>query len=621
MAYVSDRLYRDVIVKMMARLASIVKVREIMPHLTCLTFTDKEEIEAKRETAGNYNAMVLLLDYLRRRENWPEEFIHALHACEYWALADEISNAYEQIRGINSRASAASGTDPPAYTLTQMPSTVPAPCTTATAPVPVATSTTVTTATTHNVPQSSPLPPPKGPPTPIAQATPYGSVLAPETPETLPTGPAHTADPQMPISDPQERTSSPVLASEEIHSLEPSEASVSPGATPALGNLSGPPSDAAPCLSTKLLTTPLGLSNIPSTTLQPLGLSNIPSTTLQPSAGPEMSQEPVVATGSPSSLKHPIQDSNPPGKVPKSKTQNSSNVNQLLDRALSLGTARVSTSASIVSQLDHTAEEDENLSKPGVLAEEPPSVSSDDLEISHATTGTDISPEQPAPVSSFPQSVEHLQELCSTTSADLMISSTTETIDSSPVHREDLPVETSFHEVVCAVQTETVPVFNPVASVHLISNSNHEAYTHLENGNPVVPSSNQPVEDHYESQPATVVNTLHFSENPSILNLDGCSSRMQDNLIDTNDKIVHPNHNTHIGSVIPPVICEHKSALNNQGSSGPNAATVINTPMSEQREDGLLAQLQSDPRIIAAAAAAVIGVTAVFLAWKLKYKY
>uniref|UniRef100_A0A4W4E2J7 Mitochondrial antiviral-signaling protein n=1 Tax=Electrophorus electricus TaxID=8005 RepID=A0A4W4E2J7_ELEEL len=554
MAYVSDRLYRDVIVKMMARLASIVKVREIMPHLTCLTFTDKEEIEAKRETAGNYNAMVLLLDYLRRRENWPEEFIHALHACEYWALADEISNAYEQIRGINSKLFTSLST----Y---------------ATAPVPVATSTTVTTATTHNVPQSSPLPPPKGPPTPIAQATPYGSVLAPETPETLPTGLAHTADPQMPISDPQERTSSPVLASEEVHSLEPSEASVSPGATPALGNLSGPPSDAAPCLSTKLLTTPLGLSNIPSTTLQPLGLSNIPSTTLQPSAGPEMSQEPVVATGSPSSLKHPIQDSNPPGKVPKSKTQNTFCIFsvQLLDRALSLGTARVSTSASIVSQLDHTAEEDENLSKPGVLAED------------------------------FPQSVEHLQELCSTTSADLMISSTTETIDSSPVHREDLPVETT--------------------SVHLISNSNHEAYTHLENGNPVVPSSNQPVEDHYESQPATVVNTLHFSENPSILNLDGCSSRMQDNLIDTNDKIVHPNHNTHIGSVIPPVICEHKSALNNQGSSGPNAATVINTPMSEQREDGLLAQLQSDPRIIAAAAAAVIGVTAVFLAWKLKYKY
>lgn len=62
----------------------------------------QEEIEAKRESAGNYCAMMLLLDNLRRRENWPGQFITALQQIEQPGLANLISDAYNKIRGIHS---------------------------------------------------------------------------------------------------------------------------------------------------------------------------------------------------------------------------------------------------------------------------------------------------------------------------------------------------------------------------------------------------------------------------------------------------------------------------------------------------------------------------------------
>ena len=49
---------------------------------------------AKKEQAGNYNAMQLLVDCLKRRENWPEELISALRACEHDVLAQEIQDKY-----------------------------------------------------------------------------------------------------------------------------------------------------------------------------------------------------------------------------------------------------------------------------------------------------------------------------------------------------------------------------------------------------------------------------------------------------------------------------------------------------------------------------------------------
>lgn len=46
--------------------------------------------------------MVLLLDCLKRRENWPEQFIAALEACDHLTLADEVRREYDALRGDNS---------------------------------------------------------------------------------------------------------------------------------------------------------------------------------------------------------------------------------------------------------------------------------------------------------------------------------------------------------------------------------------------------------------------------------------------------------------------------------------------------------------------------------------
>ncbi|XP_054913227.1 mitochondrial antiviral-signaling protein [Poeciliopsis prolifica] len=97
MSFASDKLYNGYLRQNMPVIVSKVKVREIVPFLPCLTAHDREIIEAKRETSGNFNAMVLLLECLKRRENWPEQFIQALQACEHTTLAADIQNEYDTL--------------------------------------------------------------------------------------------------------------------------------------------------------------------------------------------------------------------------------------------------------------------------------------------------------------------------------------------------------------------------------------------------------------------------------------------------------------------------------------------------------------------------------------------
>ncbi|KAJ8335765.1 hypothetical protein SKAU_G00391070 [Synaphobranchus kaupii] len=99
MTYASDRLYDGYLRRNMATFVSTVKVTEIIPHLPCLTQSDREEIVAKRESAGNYIAMQMLLDYLKRRQNWVDEFIRALEQCEHSRLASEIRAEHESLLG------------------------------------------------------------------------------------------------------------------------------------------------------------------------------------------------------------------------------------------------------------------------------------------------------------------------------------------------------------------------------------------------------------------------------------------------------------------------------------------------------------------------------------------
>ncbi|XP_036406662.1 cell surface glycoprotein 1-like [Megalops cyprinoides] len=98
MGFAEDELFNGYLRRNMAKIATVVKVREILPHLPCLSQSDQVEVTAKRENTGNFNAMQLLLGRLRRSESWLEEFINGLRACQHTALADEIQAEYKSLK-------------------------------------------------------------------------------------------------------------------------------------------------------------------------------------------------------------------------------------------------------------------------------------------------------------------------------------------------------------------------------------------------------------------------------------------------------------------------------------------------------------------------------------------
>ncbi|KAB5581842.1 hypothetical protein PHYPO_G00180250 [Pangasianodon hypophthalmus] len=740
MAYAGDRLYNEVIRRKMGDLASKVRAREIIAYLPCLTLSDREEIEAKRETAGNYCAIMVLLDNLRRRENWPDQFISALRTCEQWALADELSEAYDRIRGIHTQRTATTAASAPVLPAASVspaapPAPAPAPAAAAPspAPSPAEASATVTTATIHNVPHSTPplLTPSleasaqSATPSPInSPPGPYPNIAAPALTEapalvSAPDGPvhpppesAHHAEPPLSVLAPDARPPSPVSAptltpsigqsevpvnSRETSKLDISGASApinsppesccniaSPALTedPALEVSVQPPRgpahpDEPPLLvlapnamppspvSAPKVTPSVGKSEVPAgsretptlgisgvlTNTAPSGPSSVaapalptnltstssqvnkPATTSQSSASPEKSKVPVVESSR--SVKHPVQDTNPPGIVLAPDSQNNPTINQVVERVhpavspncqtqeTSQGTAQASSSAStdaVAGCLSNFTAENENFSKPGVLrGEEPYSVSSDQLQISNVTT--EHSPIQPA-VSNPHRAEEPVDGSVSVTTDDLMISSSTTTV---PTQRVSDPIA-------------PVPTLIPRAVENSFPEGDRNSYPH------------QPVEDHYESfcqslqtEPGTRVHIVEVSEGPSIQNLNGQPPSMvgataiglsrnseseglvqsvsehQPSLhIQVSSQCIKGNNASDLASPTAGLTTYAEPAPANFQESELNASGQINLPRSEQRDEsqGALHQFLSKPHLIAAAA---VGISAVFVAWRLKY--
>ncbi|KAG7334181.1 hypothetical protein KOW79_002588 [Hemibagrus wyckioides] len=682
MAYACDKLYNEVIRKMMAELATNVKVREIIVHLPCLTISDREEIDAKRETSGNYNAMVLLLDSLRRRENWPDQFILALKNCEQWTLADVISKAYDSIRGIHTTDTFDASVSPAAP-----PAPAPAPAAAAPIPAPsqVQASEKVTTVTIHKVPNSTPplL-------TPTVETEAPASVSAPDAQVHTPSASAHPAEPPLSVLAPDARPPSPVSApiltppirqsevpvgTRESSKLGTSEAltearalgSVQETVTKAgasvhtpreLAHLAEPPLSvlapeampsspgSAPKVTPSVEQSEVPVSSRDTPTLDISGgLTNAalsgpssPAPTLPANPTPISTQVNKPATTSQSSaskkvpvavsiaVKHPIQDTDPPGVVLARDLQNNPAINQVGERvhtALlpncqtqepSHGTAQVSPSASsdaVAGRLTNIPDEnEENFSKPGVLrGEEPLSVSSDlSLQISNITM--ERSPIQPARPQAVPNSHrgdEQLNETVSVTTDNLMIISSTATLPSQCVSDSVAPVQ------------NTIP-------------------RTLRNGFPEEDSSSyphQPVEDYYESlqmEPGTREHVVEFSEEPSLQNLNDQPSSM------VRQTTTCLSHNSETESLVWSVheaqpnqeISQSKqtraatSSATHTGSASAtfqeselNVSGQTNIVQSEQTEEshGVLHRFQSNSHLIAAAA---IGITALFVALKLK---
>ncbi|XP_048853001.1 putative uncharacterized protein DDB_G0290521 isoform X2 [Brienomyrus brachyistius] len=98
MPFASDELYRRYIRRNLPRYVDKLKSMEIMVHLPCLMQSDRDEITAKKESKGESEAVVLLLDCLKRRENWADDLIEALRSCEQWELASELEKEYESLK-------------------------------------------------------------------------------------------------------------------------------------------------------------------------------------------------------------------------------------------------------------------------------------------------------------------------------------------------------------------------------------------------------------------------------------------------------------------------------------------------------------------------------------------
>ncbi|XP_053476951.1 mitochondrial antiviral-signaling protein [Ictalurus furcatus] len=705
MAYAGDRLYKEVIRKMMGDLATKVRVREIIAYLPCLTLSDREEIEAKRETYGNYNAMMVLLDNLQRRENWPDQFISALRTCEQWALANKISEEYDKIRGIHTQrrtAAAASAPVLPAVASVSpaappAPAPAPAAAVPSPAPAPAEASATVTTATIHSVPCSTPpflttsVEASAQPATPLINSPPgpYSNIAAPASteapalvsaPDALVHAPPESAQPAepplsvlasdarppSPVSAPTltpsigqsevpgasapinsspepcsniaspAMTEAPALVSALENSVQPHRKPAHPAEPPLLVPHAIPPSpvsapEVTPSVGQREVpvdsrkTPTLGISGGPTNTALS-GQSSITACTLPTS--PQKSNVPVAVVESSSYVKHPIQDSSPHGTVLGQDSQNNPTITQVVHTAVSPNcqtqetsqrTAQATPSAStdaVAGCLSNlAAENEENFSKPDVLrGEEPFSVSSDRLQISHMTM--ERSPFQPQAVPNPYRAEEPVDESVSVTTDDPMFSSSTTAVLSQHVSDSVVPVQNSAPRA-------------------------------LENGFQEVPCPNQPVEDHYESICQSLQTRVHIvkvSEGRSVQNLSGqppsmvrpTTARLNDNGKTESivQSISEDQPSRHIQD-ISQCIQENNASEQASPSAGLTTyaepaypATVqkselkasgqINIPQSEQREEsqGVLQRFQSSSHLIVAAA---VCMAAVFVAWRLKY--
>ncbi|XP_013873474.1 mitochondrial antiviral-signaling protein [Austrofundulus limnaeus] len=462
MSFASDKLWDGYLRRNMSTIVSKVKVGEIMPHLPCLTTHDRENIQAKRETNGNYDAMMVLLECLRRRDNWAEQFIEGLDACENPKLSAEMRKEYNALRGVNNPGPVRAPSNVVRAHVHQAPdaSQLPAPeseenSQAAVAPpeeTPPATQERAALAPPFQTSESSPEPVPE-PPVSTEKEAPL-----PSTPPPSPEIPhAHAAKaPQLQEilhfhQEPEENSESSIQVIPGDTSLIPDE--VNSGNEEAAVSVSTPPKQRRP-VSTK------GGDTSPSADY----FHTAVSTKLPHSpAAPQMSLDgSSVPTRTPE--KPPVQDTTPPvNKVPAA----------------------------------------------ALLPEEPPEPAATQIVRSSPRTGRAATASRPGGMSA-PRADDDYETVC--------LSKPNQLISFQPENSAGPPVQASNSHVAPYSGNSGRLEISESLSDTLIPTSLCQ-----ENG--TTPNSNEPEENHYESPNQTMEevleNVVHVSETPSIPNLDG----------------------------------------------------------------------------------------------------
>ncbi|CAG5866845.1 unnamed protein product [Menidia menidia] len=561
MTYVSDKLYNGYLRRNMPTIVSKVKVREIVVHLPCLTSHDLDNIEAKRESCGNYDGMVLLLDCLKRRENWPEQFIEALEACEQTTLAAQIRAEYNALKGGRN-----SNPGSPA--------------------------TTVTKAHVHPSPAVSPLSPPEAgersqaavaPPAQPAAAPPEPAAQAPPSPEA----PAKQQAPQSAADQATAAVPPPDPAPERPQSAEfevrppPSTPPPSPEVPRAQGADVPLAQDEADAHQEPEENTESAFQNIPGTAGLSTGKEEVagprvstppsvpPQTVATTNEGPQQSPTQITSdatdgTSLPTmtSAKYPVQDSSPP-------------ISQLPTAVLSKPTQLVESSPngepdalpSNEPHADGTAacadgDYEVCLSKPGQLVSIHPQ--------NHASPAVQSSSPEAAPYSGNSDRLE-----ISEATPDTVIST---------------------HTPACSAASSAIekPTTPPPCQ---------------ENG--IAPGHNEPEENQYESPNQSVVyeDAVHVSEEPSILNLNGRSTPPHLQTIDGDKaKETVPESSNHAAD-------NSMSGVHGESNSTPKLAPTDANSEETGHFQTVFTQSNKTKFILTAAG---VGACVLLVAWRLK---
>ncbi|KAL0177670.1 hypothetical protein M9458_026564, partial [Cirrhinus mrigala] len=573
MSYIRDQFYNEAIRPNLARFSSVVKVKEILPYLPCLTLSDREEVEAKRDASGNFMAMQTLLDNLRRREKWPDEFITALRNCEYKELANEMSAIYDRIRGITNNAAPAAPTPRPAPT--------PAPSYTS-----AGATTTVTTATIHTVPVTTPslLTPSSGGSS--ASSTVSSNTADPE-PEPSPTPAPETQQVQKPstlVPEPspepvsQAEITPPVVApSQEPPPALPVQQNVpTENKTPALDSLDGVSLTDQTTVSSSTGEAFLSTSNNSTSQSQ----MTKPYTTSQTSPKLKKTEVPkAVGKDIDTSERLPVQDTNPPLRLERTFQEpeeiSDPTANEVIQRnnTVELPVLDASTNSTRTAQATSSAPaegvahspssvEPEYFSKPGILQHQ-------ELQQNREEN---LSPLQ--------------EEPCSVVSDELEISRTT--VPPTEPGQSISPAEQSSASLDSATQSFQDP---PYAAALL--------------------ASNQPEEDHYESfcESHTQINVIRFAEEPPAENMNGQPPSILQHRVSSKDQ----HSLNYVGTESAVHLLEPSEHKSTKSTTINVREEESNAARPEQRGEGRQELFRINNFHLIAATG--IGLSAVFLAW------
>ncbi|XP_051237705.1 mitochondrial antiviral-signaling protein [Dicentrarchus labrax] len=585
MSYASDKLYKGYLRRNMPAIVSQVKVREIVTHLPCLTDHDRETIEAKRETCGNYDSMVLLLDCLKRRESWPEQFIKALEELEFKTMASEIRAEYNALKGTNNSNPSSPLTTvirahvhpAPSASQLSIPESggnsqvaVAPPAEASASPEPAAQpSPPVEIPVQPQAPPAAQVPEAVAPPELVAEPPQSAQIEAapapstpPPSPETPRTPPTATPPPQREIQSHQE----PVENSEsDIQDIFGENGAIPDQVIAGDGEVSissvdtpPPPRTVEPCETD----TPSHPDPLQTTTTTEAGPPRSPSPTQMDSDVTDGSDFPTMTPEKP-----PVQDTTPPVDIKPATPEETSEppVTQVLESSPQTETAATTSPILPAAEMDASLLDDSHvcLSKPGVL-----------ISIQPQNDSSSTIPAPSSPVAPYSGNSDRLEM------------------------SED------------AVTSTHVPACSAVISEAVITDT---ALPCQENG--IALNHNEPEENHYESPCPSLdmqevrVNVVQISEEPSILNLEGQNSGAQ-------AQSINGEAAKEITSA-PPL-----------STDGADTVSSVNTPSSEnchpsEPAPADITEEKTPSRVLPAntkyiLTAAGVGACALLMAWKFK---